>query len=165
MKTIGDYFQENELIINVNKGKTEVMLFGSSKRLKRQGKSLQISYRETPINTVTKYKYLGTVVDSQLLFNDNFNKAYRRASSRLRLLQRLRSFLSCDVALKLFLMIILPLITYSSSRKPFNETQQNKLSSLDNRARTIVQPKKQIPSIINQVKRERCREKVLVERI
>ena len=57
MKTIGDYFQENKLIINVNKGKTEVMLFGSSKRLKRQGKSLQISYRDTPINTITQSKY------------------------------------------------------------------------------------------------------------
>ena len=38
MKTIHNYCIENELIVKTKKGKTEVMLSGSSKRLKSSGK-------------------------------------------------------------------------------------------------------------------------------
>ena len=36
LKHIAKYFDENELIINLNKGKTEVMLFGTAKRISLQ---------------------------------------------------------------------------------------------------------------------------------
>lgn len=35
---ISDYYRQNELIINLNNGKTEVMLFGSAQRFKTHGK-------------------------------------------------------------------------------------------------------------------------------
>ena len=46
MKSIGKYCIDNELIINTKKGKTEVMLFGSSKRLKTSGKKLRRSHTQ-----------------------------------------------------------------------------------------------------------------------
>ena len=36
LKHIAKYFDENELIINLNKGKTEVMLFGTAMRISLQ---------------------------------------------------------------------------------------------------------------------------------
>ena len=78
LHNISDYYRKNELIINLNKGKTEVMLFGSAKRLKTHGKLVQVVYRGHTINFVTEYKYLGTVIDSHLTLNDTFDKAYKK---------------------------------------------------------------------------------------
>jgi len=78
MVTINDFCTENELIVNTKKGKTEVMLFGTSKRLKLHGKSLEIYYADKLINFVTSYKYLGVVVDNMLTLNENFTKAIKR---------------------------------------------------------------------------------------
>ena len=47
MKTIHNYCTENELNVNKKKGKTEVMLFGSSKHLKSSGKKLEITFADT----------------------------------------------------------------------------------------------------------------------
>ena len=44
-----------KMIINLNKGKTEVMLCGSAQRLKTHGKLLQVVYQGHTINFVTEY--------------------------------------------------------------------------------------------------------------
>ena len=36
MEQIGEYCRENELLLNLKKGKTEVMLFGTAQRLRRK---------------------------------------------------------------------------------------------------------------------------------
>ena len=90
LERISKYFCMNELIINLKKGKTEVMLFGTSKRLKTHGKEIEVTYDNVRVNFVTQYKYLGTIVDNHLNFNENFHRSYKRASTRMRLLQRLR---------------------------------------------------------------------------
>ena len=90
MERIGAYSANNELIINTKKGKTEVMLFGSAKRLKAVGRNLVIMYANSPINFVSSYKYLGIIVDDTLTLAENFNRSYKSASSRLRLLERMK---------------------------------------------------------------------------
>ena len=156
MNSISQYFRENELIINLKKGKTEVMLFGSSKRLKQSGKSLEVVYQGTAINMVTEYKYLGTIVDNYLTLSSNFTRSYKYASNRMRLLQRIRPFLTLHAADKVYAMMIVPLITYSSIlRQPFTETQCKKLASLENRAKRIIGGK-QVTRIVNLVNREAC---------
>ena len=77
MKTwmlISKYCVENELVINSKKGKTKIMLFCSAKRLKSHGKELKITYQNSIINFVTRYKYLGMIVDSTLTLNENFDR-------------------------------------------------------------------------------------------
>ena len=76
LRNISDYYRKNEVIIDLNKGKTEVMLFGFAQRLKTHGNLLKVVYQGHTINFVTEYKYLGTVIDSHLTLNDNFDKAY-----------------------------------------------------------------------------------------
>ena len=101
-KTIHNYCTEDELIVNTKKGKTEVMLFGSSKRLKSSGNKLEITFADTLVNFVTSYKYLGITVDNTLTLNDNFNLSYKKASSRLRLLERMKSFTTVKARLSIF---------------------------------------------------------------
>ena len=71
MENIKNYCFTNELIINNKKGKTEVMLFGTSKRLKSSGKKLEITFSGKQINFVSIYKYLGVIIDDTLTLNDN----------------------------------------------------------------------------------------------
>jgi len=65
MKNVLSYFQENELMINMKKGKTEIMLFGTSKRLQDVGGGIEVFYNQQKVNFTKSYKYLGTLLDSQ----------------------------------------------------------------------------------------------------
>ena len=47
MEYIGKACKENELLLNLNKGKTEAMLFETSKRPKLHGRELKIIYNAT----------------------------------------------------------------------------------------------------------------------
>ena len=128
------------------------MLYGSSKRLKMSGKKLNVMYEGNKINFVTQYKYLGTIIDNHLNLNKNFDRAYKRASSRLRLLENLRPYLTLDATMKVYLAMIVPIMTYSSTiRIPCTNTQCKKLQPLDCRAnlvtKTTVTP---IVSFLNQ---------------
>jgi hypothetical protein len=44
LKFMASYFETNHLVINLKKGKTETMLFGTAKRLSKLGKKLTLDY-------------------------------------------------------------------------------------------------------------------------
>jgi hypothetical protein len=160
MENIGKYCRGkcNELLLNLKKGKTESMLFGTSKRISEYGRDLKIQYQNTQISFVKEYVYLGNTVDSHLLMDTNFDCAYKikKASGRLRLLQNVRKYLTVDAALKIFRMIILPILTYSSTVKiTITETQKEKLTSLQKRAKSIIRSE-DVPNIIDVIECESC---------
>ena len=69
MKAVGSYCSDNELFLNLKKGKTESMLFGTARRLSKNGRKLKIYYHGTIISCVKEYEYLGNVLDSSLNLN------------------------------------------------------------------------------------------------
>ena len=111
-RRLQSYLYENELILNLKKGKTESMLFGTSKRRSKE-KSLELTIDEHPINNTTQYCYLGNKLDPGLSLNENFESSYKKASGRLHLLRKLRTYLNNDAAQKVFEMMIVPILTYS----------------------------------------------------
>ena len=73
LDNLSNWFRDNELIFNLKKGKTEVMLFGTGKRLNLlQGCQVKLSVNGAPINTTTCYKYLGVHLDPTLNFEMHF---------------------------------------------------------------------------------------------
>ena len=66
LRHVTSYFQSNQLVINLKQGKTEAMLFGTSKRLS--------TCSSKAIETTETYKYLGTALGTALLLTTNFNK-------------------------------------------------------------------------------------------
>ena len=60
LEKLSAYFHLNELVINLKKGKSEIMLFDLSQRLKKVGKFLNVMYEGNKINFVTQCNYLGT---------------------------------------------------------------------------------------------------------
>ena len=114
LEKISAYFHLNELVINLKKGKSEVIHFGSSQRLKKGGNLLNVLYEGNKIDFVTQYHYLCTIIDNHLNSNENFNRSYKRASTGLRLLEHLRPYLTADATVKVYLSMIVPIMTYSS---------------------------------------------------
>ena len=69
-----------------------------------------------PLSFAKVYKYLGNLLDCGLTLNINFDRAYKRASGQLWLLQS-ASFLTVEVTSKIFKTMILPLLPNSSTTK------------------------------------------------
>ena len=62
---LSSWFRDNELVLNLKKGKTECMIFGTAKRLNAlNGRQLALTVNGTLINTTSSYKYLGVNLDS-----------------------------------------------------------------------------------------------------
>ena len=74
MSSLAAWFNENELIFNLKKGKTEAMLFGSSKCLSTVKKSLEVKFNNETIKVTTSYKYLGVELDPTLTLNQHFKQ-------------------------------------------------------------------------------------------
>ena len=158
LENLDNYCYKNELILNLKKGKTETMLFGTAKQLAKQTKStITVFIQGQPVNHETSYTYLGNKLDSKLTLNDNFEIAYKKTSGRLNLLYKLRSFLSVDAAHKIYEMVIVPILMYSTLISlQLTTTQQKKLKSLDNRAKRIVGGDVKIVGIEARMKMKAC---------
>ena len=138
MSSIGNHCKVKELLLNLKKGKTEVMLFGTAQCLKLHGRSLHIVYNSEVINFVTEYVYLGNLVNNHMTLASTFEQAYKKASCRLGLLHNVRRYLTAKPAKMIFELIIMPILTYSSKTKTsFNNTQLQKFSSLERRATKV----------------------------
>ena len=86
------WLQENELALNLKKGKTEVMLLGTKKRLNQQEREIEINYQSQHINNTNNYKYLGVQLDPSLNMQEHFNSICRKASSCIPLLEKNKTF-------------------------------------------------------------------------
>ena len=139
MDAIAKWLDENALIINLKKGKTESLLFGTSQRIAKQNETLTVMYQGANELNTSHYKYLGIEIDSSLNLNCHFYKCFKRASSRLRLLGKLRDYLGLTAAETIYRSLILPTFTYSGILLlKLTDTQLRRLASFHNRSvRTI----------------------------
>ena len=134
---IADWMESMDLVTNMKKGKTEVMLFGTSQKVKNQ--SLDISYRFTKITNTTCYKYLGVKLDQNLSLSEHIKSVYKKASSRLYLMKRVRLQLTTDAALTLYKTMLIPIFTYCSIiTSLYTETVKKRISSFERRAFHII---------------------------
>jgi len=149
LQNIANYFQENELVINLKKNKTECMLMGTAKRLSSSPKELEIFYNYTKVSCTTTYKYLGTHIDQHLNLSENFDQKFKKASSKLQLLKRLRPLLTQEAAIAVYKSVIISALKYSCIiQLNLSRTQKEKLKSLERRASNILDTD-DIPSIQN----------------
>ena len=111
------YFTDNELVLNLKKGKTETMPFGSAKRIAMTTRSLQITYNGTLINNTHSYEYLGSLLDPTLTLSEDFNRSYMKVVGRLNLLRKIRVYLKDIAASRVYNMMIVPILTYNSMFK------------------------------------------------
>ena len=149
LNNVSSFFEENDLIINLKKGKTESLLFGTAKRLAKTSGVLDLQFNEVKINSTKRYKYLGILLDPNLTFSEHFNKSYKKASSRLRLLHRLKPYLTLKAATTIYKSFVLPLVNYCGViNLSINKGQLDKFKSLESRGRDILSSFGEISKII-----------------
>ena len=107
----GKWFTDNNLIMNLKKGKTEFVIYGTSQKLSRQP-SCHIEIGGAEINQSSSYEYLVVSLDHHLSLQEQINKVYKKASNRLKLLQRIRPNISPHVAEKIYNVMIRPVLLY-----------------------------------------------------
>ena len=117
-KNLHSWFKENELLLNLKPGKTEVLSFGTSKKLSMLEREIEIKIMNQPINVTNSYKYLGVEIEHSLDLNSHFERTYKKMTTRLHLLNRMRTFLNAEAALTAVNMLIVPLFTYCCLLKP-----------------------------------------------
>ena len=139
MTKLEKWMDENELILNVKKGKTEVLVFGTAQRLKGQSDEICVRYKGTRINVTTSYRYLGVEIDSALNLNTNYELCYKRASGRLHLLSKLRCFLDSQTPCEIYRSMIVPVVTYCGILNlKITTSQSKKLAAIHERAMGII---------------------------
>ena len=100
------YFYQNELIWNLKKGKMEAMVSGTAKHLSLTSKCISIKYNGNIIKNTTTYKYLRNQLDRNLNLDENFERAYQKASGRHHLLAMLRCHLTTLAAVKILMWLL-----------------------------------------------------------
>ena len=159
MELIAEWCEKNELILNTTAGKTESMLFGTAKNLRQQSQTLNVTYRDQLIRSVTTYKYLGVEISHSLNMTTNFDNTYKKACGRLRLLRKIRPFLNVKAAKAIYQGMVLPILTYCGLLNlKLSRTQEDKLLSVHHRALDIIKsnPNHELgikpPNIYNQIR-------------
>ena len=105
---LSKWFRDNELFFNLKKGKTEVMHFGTRKRLNLfHDRQVNLSVNVSPVNTSTCYKYLGVHLDRTLNLNTHFHKIYKKAAGRVNLLRRIPSSIDTFIAQQIHQLAII----------------------------------------------------------
>ena len=152
LKNMSTYFKTNQLIINLNRGKAETLIFGTSCRLSKCGKRLDLYYDDRVIHATETYKYLGTILDSTLSFSINFDRMYKKTTSKLRRLYSLHMYFDSFTKAKISKVMILPSITYNCTLNlNLTQTQRQKLQIIDRLAEKIIGKKQ--TSIENEIKK------------
>ena len=162
MGIINTWLEQNDLVLNLKKGKTETMLFGTAKRLyNHRDHKLEVKIRNFTINNTSEYKYLGVKIDPTLSLSTHFNEVYRKASGRLRLLHRLRNSLTVYSSISVYRAYILPIITYCAvANLHLSNTQKRRLQSISRRATETIKGNSHtvitLSEIYNQIKCRSC---------
>ena len=78
--------------LSLHMGKTESILFGTSRRLK--GAVFEVLCGDTTVKRVTSVKYLGVILDQFLNFREHATETLKKANGKLRFLYRCASSLS-----------------------------------------------------------------------
>ena len=139
LKNLSRWFEENELLINLKPGKTELLLFDTSQRIAKTNKNFKVKFNNQYINETKSYKYLGGEVDHTLNLNSYFDKTYKKMTSRLRLLNKLSSNITVFAAASIYNMVIVPLFSFCSLLKPtLTQTQINRILSFERRVKEII---------------------------
>ena len=140
MDAIAKWLDLKALIINLKRGKTESLIFGTSQRIAKQNETLDVMYRGDNVLNTSHYKYLGIEIDSSLNLNSHFEKCFKRASSRLRLQGKLRDYLDLTSGKAIYRSLILPTFTYSGILQlKTTDTQYKRLASSHDRSLRTIQ--------------------------
>ena len=111
INVLSKWFRENGMIVNTDK--TKVMLFTSRKN--KRSLDIEISMNGEKLQNVTKFKYLGVVVDHNLDWSSHINEVVRKITHSVQSVRRIKHCLNEVTLRQLYYTLILPHIDYCST--------------------------------------------------
>ena len=109
MQSAANWLDDNKLSLNV--GKTKCMFIGTSNKLSKAN-FLDIECKGETISVVESFKYLGVILDNLVRFDKHTSYIKRKVFLKMKMLGRVRSFISESLALQLYKSLIIPCIDY-----------------------------------------------------
>ena len=74
--------------------------------------NLDLYIHEAKLDVVNSFEYLGIHVDNCLVMNNHVNSVYKKCMTKLGMLYKIRSFISCETALLIYKTMIRPYMDY-----------------------------------------------------
>ena len=109
MHSAANWLDDNKLSLNV--GKTKCMYIGTSAKLSK-AIFAEIECKGETIGKVDSFKYLGVILDNLLMFDKHTSYIKRKVFLKMKMLGRVRSYISESLALQLYKSLIIPHIDY-----------------------------------------------------
>ncbi len=102
----------NDNVLTLNLKKTNAMVFGTKHTIS-QLNDLEISCEGVNIEVVSKTKYLGVILDSELKFTEHVNYLKQKLIGRTKMLGKLHPLIGQELTLELYKSLVLPVIDYA----------------------------------------------------
>jgi len=131
------WLRANRLSLNV--AKTELMIIGSRQRLHSPCDEIDICIDDKMIKRVDHTKSLGLTIDAQLSWSKHVDEIFKKASSVIGALKRVRPFISKDFAVQIYNALILRYFDYCSPVWDcMSGYLSDKFQKLQNRAARVI---------------------------
>ena len=112
IEEIASWMNTNKL--KLNEEKTEILLFGTTQKLKKvQTSSISICNTDIPIKT--KARNLGVIFDSQLSMDNHVSTVRKTCYTQLRRIAHIRQYITEDTTKKLVCSFVTPHLDYCNS--------------------------------------------------
>ena len=105
-----EWNNKNELTINSQK--TKFMVFGSRAKIKK-AKNVKLTIKNTQIQQVPSFKYLGFTLDPVLSFTNHISSLLSVISHKAYMLGKIRRFISEHAAVRIYKAMLLPYFDYA----------------------------------------------------
>ena len=135
---VAHWLAKNNLVANLKRTKTECVLFGTSQRPSKSA-PLEIKMNGHSITESKNYEYLGVTLDKNLNFNEHLEKTFKKISSRIKLLSRVRQNISPYTAETIYKVMILPVMLYCSNVfVGMTQSKKQRFETFEDRAMRII---------------------------
>ena len=135
---IAEWLRQNKLSLNTDK--TEYMVVGHKRQTNSISEPIEIKINEEPIKRVQKVKYLGTMVDENLTWNEQYKRLKGKMKIALSSLQKLRNILPQSKLDQVYRALLESHLRYSDELwGSLSNTKLDHLQRLQNRARTLIE--------------------------
>ena len=112
LNRVEQWLVNSKLILN--QSKTKGLLFGT-RQLLQTTSDFVLQIQSKDIERVTKFTYLGTMLDEQLHWKEHIDTTCKKVNKRLGLLARIRSCLTLKAAKCVYNTLIEPILSYTDT--------------------------------------------------
>ena len=136
-----NWLKENRLSLNFMK--TKFMLIGSIQKIQPLNNLIAIRVNGRLLKRVKRIKYLGSVVDENLMWDDHINYISVKIRQNIGILKRMRLTVPMESLVLLYKTLIEPYFRYCNNVKGYcNETLLDKLQVSQNKAARVIKRNK-----------------------